>query len=414
MNHRLFLPAVLLALLPVTLFAQAEEPAIPGFARMSDEEFYVGKNTVTFGYRVLTSGAHVQFGNLGTVPSLRTVEPPSAGEVDRSYDNGYAGKDGPRVEEADSDGSQTSIPGGRFQTFQANADGTTSLVGDFLSYTPGRTRLWGYATDSQLTSRGVAMSTYSATSDGASLSNKGRPAGGVELQVSRLLGRLSRRVEWSLSAGLALNDIHNKANGTVHSTLHASTDFYGLNGLPAPAAPYSGPSYVDLTDASGTLVATNGQETTTPISSTPDSLLSTLTSTPGAAAVQGNWKLKGAYYMMRVGPSLRAMVTERLGLSASLGLAGAYAGTNYSVIEQFSVEGVADAIATTAESDKTKFLPGYYADLNAELAVTERTGFFAGVSVQSFGDYSQSVGGRTAKIDLGNSVGVRGGISIKF
>lgn len=413
MNYRLSLPVVLLLTLPAGLPAQTEEVSIPGFARAIDE-FHAGKNTVTFGYRVLASGAQVRFGNLGTVPSTRTIEPASAGGVDRQYDNGFVRQDSPRAEEMDADGNTTSTPGKRYQTFLTNEDGSTTLSGDFLSYTPGLSRSWGYNNDSQLKGGGVAFSNYSATTEGAALSHSGGPAGGVELQLMRTLGKLSKRVEWSLAAGIALNDIHNKANGTVRSTLHTHTDVFSLHGLTAPGAPYKAPSYTDLNDADGNVIATSGLETTTPINATPDPALSADTATPGDATVAGNWKIKGAYYMMRLGPSVRARLTDRLGVSASLGLAGAYAGTNYGVVEELTVDGATAAITTNEESEARKFLPGFYADVNAEWLVNERAGFFAGASVQNFGDYRQSVGGRAARIDLGNSVGVRGGISIKF
>jgi hypothetical protein len=62
----------------------------------------------------------------------------------------------------------------------------------------------------------------------------------------------------------------------------------------------------------------------------------------------------------------------------------------------------------------TKFLNGYYADLNLEWAANERTGLFGGFTAQKFDGYDQQVNGRTARIDLGSSVGLRGGVSIRF
>jgi hypothetical protein len=78
---------------------------------------------------------------------------------------------------------------------------------------------------------------------------------------------------------------------------------------------------------------------------------------------------------------------------------GAAAGENFDGIEQ-----------TTS----TKFLSGFYADLNLEWAATERTGLFGGFTAQKFDGYDQMVGSRTARIDLGNSVGLRGGVTIRF
>jgi hypothetical protein len=115
---------------------------------------------------------------------------------------------------------------------------------------------------------------------------------------------------------------------------------------------------------------------------------------------------------------VRAQITSRLGVSASIGVAGAYAGSTYTAFESLTLPTEdAEVISTndSLEQNKTaKFLSGYYADFNLEWAATERTGLFGGISAQQLGDYDQTLNGRTAHIDLGNSVGIRGGVSIRF
>lgn len=100
-----------------------------------------------------------------------------------------------------------------------------------------------------------------------------------------------------------------------------------------------------------------------------------------------------------------------------MGVAGTYVGTSYTALESFEIEGITGTIPSTPvlETNTTnKFLPGYYANLDATWTINDRTGLFAGVSYDNLGEYSQSVGGRTAKIDLSATAGVRGGLSIKF
>jgi hypothetical protein len=65
-------------------------------------------------------------------------------------------------------------------------------------------------------------------------------------------------------------------------------------------------------------------------------------------------------------------------------------------------------------STTTRFLAGYFADLNLEWSLNETMGLFSGVTAQKLNDYEQKLGDRVAKIDLGNSVGIRGGVSIRF
>jgi len=215
-----------------------------------------------------------------------------------------------------------------------------------------------------------------------------------------------------------LNDLNAKTDGSVQSTLSTFTQRFPLNGRTIPTGLLQAPSFNDLLDADGNLIASGGLETTIPLGIDPDPALTTETSVPGGATVQGNWQVKGAYFLMRVGPSIRLKMTERLGVNASVGVAGAYSGTSYSVVEMIELPGVDGAapttVTTTEESSRQKLLPGLYADFNVEWLANNRTGLFGGVSVQQLGDYSQSVGGRTARVDLGNSVGLRGGISIKF
>ena len=187
-------------------------------------------------------------------------------------------------------------------------------------------------------------------------------------------------------------------------------------GQTAPGAPYnSANDFTDYTTTAGTVV-TNGQENTVPLAALPDQ--QTETSKVGGVNVDGNWQIKGAYFMVRVGPTVRAQLTNRLGFNASVGVAGAYAGTTYSVSERFQVPDVENAFvgATSGveESRATKFLNGYFADFNLEWAATERTGLFTGVTAQKFDAYDQEVGGRTARVDLGSSVGLRGGVSFRF
>jgi hypothetical protein len=117
---------------------------------------------------------------------------------------------------------------------------------------------------------------------------------------------------------------------------------------------------------------------------------------------------------MKIGPEIRTNFTKDFGMSASVGVAGAYAGTNYTATEQLTVDGIAAPIGKPETSSINKFMPGYYANIDALWQANERTGFFAGITYEQFNSYDQSVGGRTAKIDLGSTAGIRGGISIKF
>jgi hypothetical protein len=391
---------------------------------------YVPKTTMRIGFRMLDTGGTVQYGNLGIVASnVGPVPPISDGAVTRVYNNGIVSADAPRTEEKDADGNQISTPGGRYQIYTTitvdvvddagNITGTEEiqvLTNDYLSYSPGRTRVWGYATNRQETGDGrIAFSTYNVTSDGATVVQDSDAPAGVEFEFDRAFGQLTKRIEWGVSTAASIGGINNKAGGSVLSTLNTNTDYYSLAGLAAPGGPYGAPSFGPLYDDDGLEVNSVGYETTTPINSVPD--FSTSSSLEGGVNVNGYWKVKGAYFMMKLGPSLRFQLTQRLSLNASAGVAGAFAGSTYSVIEIIDVPDIGGETISTPELEEdreSKFLSGFYADLSIAFATSDRTGIFWGVTAQQFGDYSQELNGRTALIDLGNSVGVRGGISMRF
>ena len=406
---------------PVFLHAQEttanEDERIEQLVRTEASEWYTPKNSVAVGFHILTSGAKVRFGNLGQVAFSRAIAPPSLGAiVDRIYDNGSVNRDFPaqRAEEVDANGKQITQPGSHYYTYTVDADGNQIIATDRIAYTPGVTRYWGYSTADQTTAMPgyIAMSSYSATSDGASFSQKQGPSAGVELQFAHAIRKFGKRTELSFIAGATLNSINNKVAGDVHSTLHTYTDYYALpTGATAPVMiggtplPYTGPSYN----------ATSTIETTVPLAATADPSLTTNTAAVGAATVHGLWEVKGAYFMLKLGPAIRTQLTDRFGISASLGVAGAYVGTHYSAIESMKVPEVGTIITDPVQqSDKSKFMTGYYADFSLEWATNDTLGIFGGVSAQKLGDYTQTLGNRDALIDLGSSVGLRGGINIKF
>ena len=418
------------ALLPAqTETSGKEEERLEALAR-SQGEWYTPKSKLSVGFRILSSGGRVDFKNLGVVPSNRTAIPGSDGIVQRVYSNGTVAVDILRSNEKDADGNQISIPGGRYSVFTTTAtnvfdaagnvigtQNVTTQTGDYLSYTPGLTRQWAGSSASQLDRAGyVSFSNYSTTSDGGATSHKQGPTGGVEFQFAREMGRGSRHLQWSMVAGVTLNDLNSKSAGTVGASLHTYSDYYSLNGQVITAVHLSNPSFGELDDSSGTAISATGKETSVAISAVPDPSISGKTNVvAGGASVTGKWQVKGAYFTVKFGPSVRTQITNRLGFTASVGVAGGYAGTRYTAYEAYSVASLPDVVLDTTEaSTAAKFLTGYFADLNLEWVANETLGLYGGVTTQKLSSYEQKLGDRLAKIDLGSSVGIRGGVSIKF
>lgn len=429
------------------------------------------KYTFTAGLKIRSSGATVKFGNLGTVPfdAIQYLQDSTGafvkdsngnrvpvgnyffhdGEViadsqraEESNDEVIAGRtvfsaDGRRytrysitqVPVLDSDGNQVKGPDDQPVTTTV-----TTLLGDFLAYQAGVTRNWSYENSSQVEGDSIAMHAYSARSEGAIQEAKAGTSGGFDLQLARDFGYIGKRFSWGGIFSFGLNEINASSSGTVKSTLVVQTGRFGLNGQAAPTPPYSAPSTQDWTplnpdgtpipdpaDPTHPQVIANGYENTTTLKSTPT--LST-SEQAGAAQVDGLWKVKGAYYLARLGPAFRYQITKRISVSGSAGVAAGYVGSTYTMVERLLFPANAPILSTTStpitapsisgEVRNRAFKTGFYGEVNAEFWFSYRTGFFAGITFENLGRYEQNIGGRTASVNIGSGTTFRVGVITRF
>jgi hypothetical protein len=391
-----------------------EEPVVeapPGFIlppRLRQIAYRDG-NPWTFqvNARLNQGGSDVSFAGLGEVPSIRNL--PGADVLDapiRGYDDGVVNTDAPRANEKDANGNVISTPGGRYAAGDP--------AGDYLSYTPGQTRSWAILSGDQITPNGVAMNAYSATSNGAQLAGSDDSGAlGFEMAVSRRVFKLSEKTEINFSASVGLNDIKSKAAGRVTANLIKLTDLYALYGT-LPDAPYQAPTAEDLFNSDGAVILEGGLETTVPLQQiTADR---TITTIPNGAQVDGEWGIKGGYFSFRLGPQIRSHLTERLAVSAGFGLVGAYVGSDFEVSETLDTTGfnTIESISVTRNVNHSELVVGYYGDLAIEFWVTPRTAFFLGMAYEALDTYVQTVGGRTASVELGDNMVLRVGITTRF
>jgi hypothetical protein len=383
----------------------------------------VRNNAFSVGVRYIGS-ANIRFGNLGSVPSNLTIPTLSLAPQAINYANGSVGLDALRDAEKNANGTQSSPQGGRYTVrggvldangnpvLDGNGNAVTQVIGDYLSYRPGYTRVWSYANASQATSNpgSIAMNDYSSEASGAGADADAGASPGFEFTYVRKLGTFGGKIEFGLLFGMGMTDINGKTSGEVKATLKTLTDLYSLGGQAAPATPYVAPSYTNYTASNGTIFGSSF-ETTVPLGAQPTSR--TTTTTPNGATVTGTWQIKGAYFLFRAGPVLRFPVGNRIAINASAGFAGAYIGTQYRIDESLRVPGVLP-IRVEGEQDYTKFMTGAYVEINAEWLVTERTGFFAGVTAETLDKYEQTLAGRTAAVSVGSNVGFRMGITTRF
>ncbi len=363
--------------------------------------------------RYNTGKPSVDFKDVGTVPSLRTL--PGADQTDypaRAYDDGYVVLDGYRENELDENDNPTSTPGGRY-TFVPDED-KPDVYYDLLAYTPGQTRTWGYLQDSQQGNGTIAMNAFSAQSTGTQLSAEHDGSSiGFEMAVARRLFKLGSKTEIGFNASIGLTDVKAERNERVISDLITLTDVYQVYG-DLPDSPYDAPNFENLFDDLGNIILENGYEITNPLQQiTADR---TITVTAGGAQVDGSYKVKGAYYSIRLGPEIRSHLTEKLAVTAGFGFVGAYVGSDFTVTETLDLGdyAIAAPITVTEANEYKDMIAGYYGELSVEYWFTPRTAFFFGGVYESIDDFVQSLGGRSAVISVGNNLIVRVGIITRF
>jgi len=386
---------------------------IPDFSNL-DEYIYEPKSTVRFGFRYI-SGAKTSFSGQGRIPAPENPGAASGANLARVYHDGSVQPDGRTVARLDSGGNPIIDP-------QTNTAVFDPIAPD------GRTNTWNYTDASQLSQLlgYAAFHSYSAEVIDSAVRQKDSASGaGMDIAVSRDMGKLfGSRITWNLTGGLSINDISANTNERVRATLTTGTDYYSLFGQLPPDPPYSSPSSAtsNVVDAGGNPVLnddgtarTATSDTSVLIGNEPAGRLTT--SLTDDVSVSNRWKVKGAYYTFRVGPTVWVPITTRLRASLSVGAALVYAGTNYTVTQTFE-PALGAEISDTSSSDVSKLLPGYYADATLQFDLTERAGFYAGAVFQSAGSYTQNLDTANAhystKIDLANQNGVRAGLSIRF
>ncbi|MSU70626.1 MAG: hypothetical protein EXS39_07620 [Opitutaceae bacterium] len=360
-----------------------------------DTDIYIAepKFTLSFGVRSL-GGSKSTFQGTGHLLSSQDIGPMIGIGTPRIYHDGTVNLD---------------ARGGVVD----NGDGTTT----FVPISPdGRTNTWSFINDAQALTGNIALHTYRA--DIVDPGPRGKNPGstfGVEVAASRDMGKISTHIDWKLGAGINLSDLSAKLTSKERATITTLTDTFSLNGQLVPPAGKQPSSTTDnVTNADG-FTTTTTTDTTALLNHNPDNReISIVTSD---TSVTNHFRLKGAFFTLRAGPTIILPLTDRLRASFSAGAALVYAGSTFSVVQDFQPE--TGAVITDTEQTTRRFLlPGYYADANVEFWLTERTGVYFGALYQNTGNFKQSINSGTAsyatRVDLGSLQGFRMGMNIRF
>jgi hypothetical protein len=417
---KFLLPALCLLILAAPGVARAQEDQqspqdeiITDFG--IDEYLAIPKYTLTLGVRSLT-GAKASFSGRGVISSFQPPANYLTPNITRTYHDGTM----------QADTSPVSL------TYLAQ-DGVTQLTYGPGPLTPsGETNTWSFIDARQLRSDGnIDFHAYTADiSNSGVLRRDPAPGQGIELSVSRDMGRLTKKLDWKLVAGFSLNDIKSSTTANLNAVVRTITDTYhlDLNNFAPPTAPYVGPYYLTVprvNSAGVPVLDTLGYQIidyvdhSSYLGNVP--LNRSITTTNGV--VVDHWVLKGAYFTFRLGPSLTYMITEKLKATVSFGVALIYAGTSYTVDQTYTPD-TGDPLVSKVTEDEGKLLTGYYFDATLQYDFTERAGLYAGVVYEAGGSYTETAllndiytgSSATYKsvVDLSRLQGFRMGMTFRF
>lgn len=386
---------------------------IPDFSNL-DEYIYEPKSVLTIGIRHL-GPAKTAFSGGGTIFSTLDEPGPARGaNLLRHYHDGTIQPDARFAARVDNGGNPIIDPSSGNQLFDPIAP-------------DGRTNTWAYADQRQVTDNGyLVYHGYSArVTDDKVRDLDTLSSNGLDISASHDMGKVfGTKIGWTLVAAVSVSDLSAHTAGNVRAAVSTDSDYYSLYGQNPPEPPYSSPSSKNVTlldNAGKPLLTDDGVPQTVVVDTTVllanESAARITTVATDETSVRNIWKLKGAFYTFRFGPSLVIPVFSRVQITLSAGPALIYSGSSYTVTQTLSPE-TGTEITDTSTDVANKLLPGYFADATLQVNISDRTGFYAGAVFQSAGSFVQQLNNATAqyssRIDFGSMSGMRAGMSYRF
>ena len=268
----------------------------------------------------------------------------------------------------------------------------------------GLTRNWGFSNASQTPGDGTVLRMNSSSSAADLTSQSGsdyKP--GLDVRYRRQIGVLEN-LRWGIEGVFSWHDLSAEESHSLAGTVTRITDTYSLNGFPA-AVPFTGNA-----DDPGPLISDIPARTSAVI--------------PGGAVVTGQSKLDAALFAIKLGPQVewRPSPASRWGLTLNAGLAAAIVNSEFTFSESVTIPSMGpglqpgvSATQTRAGSGSTaEVLLGGYAGLSASYKFTDRLSLIGAGQYQNLGTFSQTVAGKKAEIELGNTILLSLGLRYSF
>jgi hypothetical protein len=261
---------------------------------------------------------------------------------------------------------------------------------------------WGFNSPSQVqpgagTPYGSLL-LHSSSAPATAESSVDGPQHGLEIAFDRQLGHLGR-ARWGIEAAFNFTDVAISDDSPLAGTSLYLTDTYdleGLNPFTSGNTPYHGTFY-----GPGPL----------PVDSPASRQIQQI---QGGSTITGRRTLDASLYGLRLGPYLELPLSKRFAVSLSGGLALVYVDSDFQYSETVALNGVGWAQSRAGGSSRGELLVGGQVAGTISYAFSRSLSTFASAQFQDVGRFTQSVGGKTAELDLQAGVFVLLGLSCSF
>ncbi|MBI3191039.1 MAG: hypothetical protein HYZ36_00115, partial [Pedosphaera parvula] len=315
----------------------------------------------------LTFNASVTFDRIGGYVPRAFPGPATGGPLDRFYDDGYVGVDADH-----------------------NAGGLTWF--------------WGYRDASQVSGDNLLLNSSSLGSTASSQVFNDGPVPGFEIAWLR---ELHRNEHFATGFKLAFNyaNLSICDNRPLGAPIRRLTDTYSLGGITPPGNPSApGWQYQATRD--------QGLDNEAPvIDDVPASRV--IHPAAGTASITGTRTLDARIFGWKLGPWIELPLTSRLSLQAGGGLSWAVVDSRFGFTENTTLPG-AGTTSLTGNNSQADPVIGAYAEAGLFYNFTERFGVFVLGEFQHLNSAQQTVLGRSATINLGQTWSLQTGLGFSF
>lgn len=274
---------------------------------------------------------------------------------------------------------------------RAYADGAVRI--DASGNADSSTWNWAYSDARQIRpdGSGIDMHAYSGNPLPDSSNRTDDPHPGIDLTYSRLIGEWAG-AQWGMELGLNWLQLDLKDDSGFSGNLDRSTDYFALDGVIPPEAPYSG-SF----DGPGPILG-----------AIPTRTLDTVTT-----RVAGQRQLEGDLLGFKLGPVLDIPLGDWLSAQLSGGLALAHFDGAFRFAETVLTSD-GSALRYQGEASADEWLLGGYARGQLSVRLTESLGLYAAAEYLGLESVRLEAEARHARLDLSGGLYISAGVSVRF